>query len=236
MMDYTPIAGDYDKVESAAKTLLILGYPSVTNFLLPLPGKKILDFGCGTGIFSRYLNDRGAQVTGVDISTGMIKEAKRNSQRDGITYCNIDPGDLSRFQEQSFDHVVSNFVFCAIPTENLIRKSLAEIFRILRNDGSFIMMNSNWERSNGKEFVSFRLDLCDKLISGCGVRAITKSDPPIIFEDYYRSREEYRSLMEKTGFIIETTPEPLANNNDSFWLDEKHYPPYFIIAGRKGPG
>ena len=38
---------------------------------------KILDIGCGPGETTEYLYKRGAAVTGVDISRGMIREAKR---------------------------------------------------------------------------------------------------------------------------------------------------------------
>jgi len=232
MMDYSPIAGNYDRVQGEAKTLWMLGYPAVMRFLSPIENKKILDYGCGTGTFSRYLRDQGVTVTGVDTSRGMINVAKTNSPS-GISYSRISSGDLSRFPERSFDHVVSNFVLCAVPDKSMIRKILDEIFRVLRDNGSFILMNSNWEESNGREFVSFRLDYCDDLTSGKKVRAITKSDPPIIFEDYFRSKKEYQVLIEEAGFKVETIEEPLAKGNEPFWQDEREYPPFFLIAGRK---
>jgi ubiquinone/menaquinone biosynthesis C-methylase UbiE len=231
-MDYSPIAGNYEKFESEAKTLLLLGYPAVIKFLSPLENKKILDYGCGTGSFSRYLRDRGAKVTGVDISLGMIDVACRTSPF-GISYYRINTGDLDRFRERQFDHAVSNFVFCAIPAKSMIKKILKEIFRILRNNGSFVLMNTNWEESNGREFVSSKLEYCDDLTSEQRIRVITKSDPPIIFEDYFRSKEEYRNLIEEAGFKVEAIEEPRASGNDSFWMDEKEYPPFFLIVGRK---
>jgi 2-polyprenyl-3-methyl-5-hydroxy-6-metoxy-1,4-benzoquinol methylase len=232
-MNYSPIAGDYNRVESEAKTLWLLGYQEVLRFLSPPEKKNILDFGCGTGIFSRYLHHKGAKVTGVDISKGMIEVAKKNSPGCNISYYKIKPGDLHRLENESFDHVVSNFVLCTIQSENMIRNIIGEIFRVLRKNGTFILMNSDWEESNGREFVSFSLKYCDHLTSGCRVYAITKSDPPIIFEDYYKSKEEYRLLLEQNGFVIEAIREPLAPCDDSFWLDEKKHPPYFILVGRK---
>ena len=104
----SPIADNYDRVESDAKTLWQLGYPAVTRFLSPLEMKQILDFGCGTGNFSRYLNDKGAKVTGVDISGGMIGVSKKNSPGGEISYYEIKPGDLSRFRDRSFDRVREN--------------------------------------------------------------------------------------------------------------------------------
>ena len=44
------------------------------------PGCSILDMGCGTGRHAVELARRGYQVTGVDISSGMLIEAKKAAQ------------------------------------------------------------------------------------------------------------------------------------------------------------
>lgn len=41
-----------------------------------LPGKQVLDVGCGGGIFSEGLAQRGAQVTGIDVSQAAIQVAR----------------------------------------------------------------------------------------------------------------------------------------------------------------
>ncbi|XP_063535011.1 ubiquinone biosynthesis O-methyltransferase, mitochondrial [Cydia strobilella] len=46
----------------------------------PLLGKKILDIGCGGGIFSMPLAKLGAEVTGVDASKELIEMAQEHSQ------------------------------------------------------------------------------------------------------------------------------------------------------------
>ena len=40
------------------------------------PGMKVLDVGCGTGITSRYMQDIGAKVVGVDIADELIGYAR----------------------------------------------------------------------------------------------------------------------------------------------------------------
>jgi len=231
-MNYSPIAADYNKVESADQTMLLLGYKTMIRFLSPPENKEILDYGCGTGIFARELRDQGAKVIGVDVSRGMIDIAKRNASH-GILYYRIHSGDFEQFRDRSFDHAVSNFVFCAIPKKETIRLILSGIFRVLKENGSFIMMNSNWEVSNGREFVYHRLNYCENLVSGCRIRVTTKTDPPINFEDYFRSKMEYQELMEEAGFMTEAIEEPVAPENETFWLDERNYPPYYLIVGRK---
>lgn len=40
------------------------------------PGKRVLDVACGTGVMIPYYLDRGAQVTGIDISPEMVRIAR----------------------------------------------------------------------------------------------------------------------------------------------------------------
>ena len=52
-----------------------------------LRGTRILDAGSGTGVLSRMLDERGAEVVGVDISEKLIEVAKnRSSLNKNIEY------------------------------------------------------------------------------------------------------------------------------------------------------
>jgi len=44
------------------------------------PAGLICDLGCGPGHIARFLRDRGAQVFGIDLSEGMLAEARRLNQ------------------------------------------------------------------------------------------------------------------------------------------------------------
>ena len=48
------------------------------------PGSLILDIGCGTGRHSIELAKRGMEVTGIDISTGMLAEAQKAAKDAGV--------------------------------------------------------------------------------------------------------------------------------------------------------
>jgi cyclopropane fatty-acyl-phospholipid synthase-like methyltransferase len=51
--------------------------PYLEHFIaLAIPGAHILDLGCGPGIMTRYLLDRGVRVTGVDSSLEMLRRAQ----------------------------------------------------------------------------------------------------------------------------------------------------------------
>ena len=208
------------------------GYPFVIKYLHPLMNKHILDYGCGSGIFSRYLSDKGAIVTGVDVSETMIEVARKNDP-EIMRYHGISSGDIGFLADSSFDHAVSNFVLCTIPTLQEILKIIKEIHRVLKKNGLFIIMNSNWERSNGREFISYKLEYCNNLLPGQRINAVLKTDPPIIFEDYFWSRENYTQLLQDCGFSIQTIEEPMARLDQAPWMDEVTHPPFIIIVAKK---
>jgi len=230
--DYNNIASKYDIHEKNAVTLWHLGYQYLLGLLNPIESKTILDYGCGSGTFCRVLNEFKANVTGVDVSENMIKVAKEDYS-DGIIYNHITSGDLGFMPENSFDFALSNFVLCTISTRMELIEIIKSIFRVLKKGGSFILMNSNWDKSNGKEFISFKLQYSGELYSGKPVTAVIKTDPPIILNDYYWSKSDYLDLLVDSGFEILGVDEPLANGYDLPWIAEKSYPPYYIIRAKK---
>ena len=230
--DYNNIAQRYDILEKNAVTLWRLGYDYLLRYLSPVRNKSVLDYGCGSGTFCRFLSEKKAIVTGVDISENMIKVAK-NSHTDSIDYYKITSGNLDFLPENTFDYMVLNFVFCTISTRQEIIKVMNSINRVLRENGSLIIMNTNWDKSNGKEFISFKLQYSRSLFPGKPVTAVIKTEPPIILKDYYWSKANYSELLTESGFKIQGISEPLARGNHIPWIAEKLYPPYQIIYSTK---
>jgi len=88
-------------------------------------GKTFLDIGCGTGHFSRVMISHGYMVFGSDLSTAMLKEAKR---RNGGRYFLCDAHELSHY-DHSFD-VVGTFTLLEF-VENP-QGVVAEMIRVSR--------------------------------------------------------------------------------------------------------
>lgn len=100
-----------------------------------LRGRQVLDLGCGTGWFARKMaGDLGARVTGVDLSDGMIRQARDASGPD-IAWRVADAERLP-FADSSFDVVFSNLMvqWCADP-----RTVFAECRRVLRPGGRLVL-------------------------------------------------------------------------------------------------
>jgi len=230
--DYDDIAQRYDILEQSDVTLWYIGYQNLLGRLEPVLNKKILDYGCGSGAFCRYLRDSRADVTGVDLSGNMINVARINDSK-GIAYYQITSGNLDFLPANSFDFVVLNFILCTISTRREIVMILNSIRRVLKNNGSVAIMNSNWDKSNGREFISFRLEYTAGLYSGKAVTAVIKTGPPIYLTDFFWSIKDYCRLLTKSGFKNFIISEPLAGGSPLPWIDEIVYPPYYIINAIK---
>lgn len=79
----------------------------------PLPGKTVLDYGCGSGILAMVAKKLGAgEVAGVDIDPQAIESAKLNAERNNceIDFHVPDAFTASQYGEQRFDIVVANIL------------------------------------------------------------------------------------------------------------------------------
>lgn len=94
------------------------------NFLDLLPGKKILDLGCGPGRDTKIFVERGFQVTGVDFSSQMIEMAK--AKVDAEFYV-MDIENLE-FKANSFHGVWASASLLHIP-----KKKILQVFKNLHS-------------------------------------------------------------------------------------------------------
>ncbi len=70
------------------------------------PGRAVLDVGCGTGRHAVELARRGCRVTGIDLSHGMLEQARRRAESAAVAV-DFRQGDATQFSvEQSFDAVI----------------------------------------------------------------------------------------------------------------------------------
>ena len=70
------------------------------------PGAMILDVGCGTGRHAVELARRGYAVTGVDISSGMLAEARKHAEEAGVALTFVQANAARMRLGQQFDAVI----------------------------------------------------------------------------------------------------------------------------------
>ena len=73
---------------------------------------KILDVGCGPGIYTLYFAQNGARVTAVDISQNMIELARKNLSKAGVENVKLISGDFLKYEFRDiFDYTLAIGVF-----------------------------------------------------------------------------------------------------------------------------
>jgi SAM-dependent methyltransferase len=115
---------------------------------LARPGLRVLDAGCGTGGFLRWLVDRASvtRAAGVDLAGDAIELA-----RERVPEAELEVASLAAipFTDGSFDLVVTNDVLQHVP-EDEVERSLAELARVLVPGGT-LLVHTNGSRRLRRE-------------------------------------------------------------------------------------
>lgn len=108
---------------------------------LPKGPLKVLDVGTGTGSIAAITATLGHDVTGIDLCSNMIQEAKQNAQESelDISFMCTDAGELP-FEDNTFDVVISRNVVWALmnPEEVLLQWK-----RVLKPGGTLFYFDGN---------------------------------------------------------------------------------------------
>lgn len=96
---------------------------------------KLLDLGCGVGQYSKYFYDKGFEVTSADISELALDYLSKKYK--DINTVRIDMTEPLPFADKSFDVVFANLSIHFF-SENNTRSLIAELKRILKDDGIFV--------------------------------------------------------------------------------------------------
>ncbi len=113
---------------------------------LNLPkGSSLIDIGCGTGRHAVQMARHGYRVTGVDMSTGMLRQARQAAEKEGVELTLIH-ADATKFQtEDQFDAAVClcEGAFCLLSLDEDPHEHdlaiLRNIYKALKPGGRLIM-------------------------------------------------------------------------------------------------
>lgn len=152
----------------------------VLDFLKPGPGERILDAGCGTGVFTLDLLSAESRIVGLDISLPMLCWA--NKKLEGRPFQPVS-GDMNAlpFRDGSFDKVVS---ITALEFIQDGKGVVAELFRVTRRGGVIVVATLNslspWADRRREE---------------------SKKGHAIFSKAIFRSPDELRSLAPVEGVV-----------------------------------
>src|SRR5689334_23944769 len=107
--DYDSFAEAYSAENENNLVNAYYARPAMLALAGDVAGRRFLDAGCGSGPLSAALRDRGAIVTGMDISAGMLERARRRLGDDA----RLQQADLKSplpFPDNAFDDVMASLV------------------------------------------------------------------------------------------------------------------------------
>lgn len=103
------------------------------------PGMEVLDVACGAGQISFLAARAGAEVTGIDIASNLIEQARARAEAENMSI-RFEEGDAEElpFEAGSFDCVVSSIGAMFAPRPELVA---SEMLRVCRPGGMIAMAN-----------------------------------------------------------------------------------------------
>ena len=124
-------AGRYDRFMRKDRA----AYDEMHELIRPVvKAKTVLELATGTGVITKNIVNAAAHIEATDASTEMIAEAKRDNHSTKLHFSVQDMFRLP-YTEESFDVVIVSNALHIVPQPE---KALAEIHRVLKDDGVLI--------------------------------------------------------------------------------------------------
>ena len=218
-----------------------LHYPSVIKELGEVSGKRILDIGCGDGLFDRKLAmDYGARVVGYDISPNLVAKAQQseNDKPLGIHYEVADPATFRA--NEPFDGAVTVMVFPYAPDEEYLKNFFASAYANLKVGGKFVSITFNPQFDTFNKVIMnryFRKGEGNKI--GFDFLELQTGEVKFSAELAQFSQADYEQAARDGGFrkiewkFPEPTEEGAQKLGAKFWQKADNERPYAIIVAEK---
>ena len=174
--------------------------------LLPPPGRRTVDVGCGEGRLTRHLKELGHQIVGIDASSSMVAAARASDPSMDIRIADAVALPL---QDSSADLAVA---FMSLHDIDAMPRAVADIARVLVSGGKLCFaivhpINSAGQFERSAEDAPF-------VIKGDYLRPFPYSETvernglTMTFHSRHRPLQAYFAALEAAGFLVEALREP----------------------------
>ena len=186
--------------------------PSTIRFLNIKPTSKILDIGCGNGLFARRLAAKGIAVTAFDFAKENIKNAKKHEAK-GIEYHILDAtnyDELIKLGSDQFDGAAANMVLMDMPEIDTLFKALTVL---LKKGSSFVFSVSHpcFNSTDNVRIENNNLTITD-YINPSTFKGEAISNQPKLQYYFHRTITEYFNIGFRHGFVVDGIEEPIFKN------------------------
>lgn len=212
-MNTQPIRESYDRLadEYARRLFGELQHKPIDQHLLDrfaaeLAGRgEVCDMGCGPGQVARYLRDRGTRVSGLDLSLGMLEQARQLNPDISFRQGDMQALDLA---DGAFAGIAAFYAIVNISHESL-PLVFREMYRVLQPGGLLLLAfhmgdetireEELWGRPISMEFFFF-----DPSAIQQGLEAVGFVIEEVIERDPYAPEVEYQS---RRAYIFARKPQ-----------------------------
>lgn len=172
---------DYDVFSEASNRKIVDTFIALTGLK---PGALVADLGCGSGVFTELLRQRGYWCVGLDLSHGMLRTGRERFP--DLEFVNGDVEALP-FPSGSLDGVLLSGI-----VHHLLDPSrcACEVFRVLKRGSCFVAFDPN--RLNPLMYL-YR----DKSSPFYSSKGVTENERPVVAKQVAR-------VFEKAGFTVRT--------------------------------
>ncbi len=146
--------GEYDRIADG----LTISTDQTLRVARLRPGERVLDLATGTGITAIAARERGAHVTGVDLTPKLLAVARKKAGEAGFNDIEFREGDIEAlpFEDATFDVVISTCGHMFAPDQP---KVAAEMARVTKPRGRAVFLAwtldgglGGWFRITNKHF------------------------------------------------------------------------------------
>jgi 2-polyprenyl-3-methyl-5-hydroxy-6-metoxy-1,4-benzoquinol methylase len=144
---------DEREAEDAQQVATAPWHLSTLRHLPDVRGLRVLEIGCGRGVFARELAERGADLDAADFSEAAVSHAARRLE--GL-HARVLVADIQSipFEDETFDVVISQETLEHVDDPQL---GLSELVRVTRHGGRLVVTGPNYLNMLGLYRIALRL-------------------------------------------------------------------------------
>ena len=189
--------------------------PNLMRIVAPQKGVKILDVGCGTGVFARAFYEEGASVTGVDLGKELVEIAQEKSKE--IEYFVVSADNLSVIKNNEYDIAT---IVLAIQNMKNLDKVVEEVSKKLSKNGRLVLV-LNHPTFRVPQLSDWYFDEVTKIQYRKVARYMSEIEIPILMNpgkkdskktySFHRPLQVYVKSLAKHGFCITRLEEWISH-------------------------